>query len=278
MRALQLFNNRTFYPAFFRVLIGSVLLVDLLILLPSVNEIYQIPNYFYEIDKSIPFVKYIRANIQLFYFTFIGILLLFILGLGRNLISLVIFIFFTIKYLLLSGISSYGTDILRISLLFFVFVNSFNYFSLNKPKSNGLFSKLATLSIMLHICYIYLSNAILKTINFVWMEGDAFIYFFLTSKTTDVFTITDQLLNYPFFVVYGSYLVIIFQFLFPIFIWFQRTKYVFIIIGIIMHVSMAFILQLYFFEIVVILHYGFFIKDEEWQKLLPFIKIKKVNG
>ena len=278
MKKFHFLEKQTFYPALFRVLIGLVLLVDSIILFPNIEQIFNYQDFYYTGDKIFPFLKVIRDNIQVYYISFIFFLILFISGIGRNITSLIIFIFLVIKYLLLSGNTSYGTDILRMTLLFFIFINSFKYLAIHQHKTINLLSKLATLSIMLHICYIYLSNAILKILDDIWMSGDALFYFFLISKTPDIFNLSNIFLNYPLLLVLSSFGVILFQFLFPIFIWFQRTKYGVIVIGMIMHISMAFILQLYFFEIVVILHYGFFIKDEEWQKLLPFIKIKKVNG
>ena len=272
------FSDRVFYPSLFRVLLGLLLLVDLILLLPYVDEIYRIDNYRYSLDSYFGLLVIVREYISYFYVVFISVLLLFILGIGKQITSLLVFLLFFIKFLLLAPNISYGSYILRLSLLFFVFVNSYQYFSLQKSTFNDLLSKLATLSIMLHICYIYLSNAILKILNPLWLKGDALGYFFINSKTMDIWEIGSYLLQYPYLLSLLSYISLAFQLLFPFLIWFKKTKYAFIVLGIVIHVSMAFILQLYFFEIVVILHYGFFIKDEEWQKLLPFIKIKTVNG
>lgn len=268
-------DNRTIYPSIFRVILALILLFDLISMFPFLNEIFAIENYVYSIDRHFPFLEGIRQNIQIYFGLFILTTSLFLLGIGKNITSFLVFLFFLLKFLLLTPNMTYGIYILRISLLFFIFVNSFQYLSLQKSKQNSLLSRLATLSIMLHLCLIYISNATFKLLDFSWQKGDALGYFFLGSQTTDIFEIGNFMMNYPYVLTFMGYSVVIFQLLFPILIWFQKTKWFFIITGILMHLGMALVLQLYFFQIVVILHYGFFIKDEEWRKLFALLKIKK---
>lgn len=267
MNKLNLIDN-SWYLSFFRVAICLVLLIELMLLFPSLDEIYQMEGFVYTTDNSIKVLKVIRENIQLFIATYALLLVLYLLGIGKQFTGVLVFVCYTINYFLCLPTVSWGSEILRISLLFLAFTDSFKYLAIKKSKEPiNLVYQLAVLSLMIHICYVYLTNAYFKLENDEWQTGYAIGYFMISVDSWNVFDVGVFALKYPWLIKSLSWFVLVFQILFPFLVWFKKTKLPIIIVGVILHVLMIFIAHLYIFEIVVILHYGLFISNKEWENI-----------
>lgn len=268
-------KNRLWYSAFFRVAIAVLLLLDVFTSFPLASDIYNLTGYEHANDLSFPFFSVLRENIQIFLSVYVFFLILFLLGIGRNLTSVIIFILYNIDFLLIYPGVFWGDYVLRTTLLYFVFVDSFQYLALNiRKKDSEILSRLAVLSIMLNVCLVYVSNAYFKLHNSEWLDGTAIAYFFKFSEVLDLNKVGSLFGGNEFFIKISTWMVLIFQIIFPLMIWFKRTKYPWILIGILIHLFMAVTLQLYKFELIIILLYGFFISDNEWRNIFRKINYK----
>lgn len=263
-------RNFSFYTSVFRVLIGLVLLIDLLLIVFNKHD--DEFGVIYLTHNSEALLRFLSNNLQLFQLIYAGIIILFILGIGKRIISFLLLVFYILHFSLL-GLNFFGDIILFYTLMYFAFINSFNYLSLYKSTKFGFISKVGVLFIQIHVCYLYVINIINKFSHIEWIKGEAIYNFFKFESSVDIFSIGQFIIDNNLAKIL-TISTLIYQFTFPLLIWFKKTKYFMIFIGIIIHSIMAFVLQVYKFEIIVILHYGFFISNKEWNRLIPWMNIK----
>ncbi|HEY8915900.1 MAG TPA: hypothetical protein VIM87_05655, partial [Chitinophaga sp.] len=63
---------------------------------------------------------------------------------------------------------------------------------------------------------------------------------------------------------------------FPVLVWFKKTRLAVVCCGIALHLGIYVFMMIYGFEIIFIMTYGFFFKDEEWQAFLNKL-ISRIN-
>lgn len=262
---------RTIYPSIFRILIGLVLLLDLIFTIYSGKIIFD-PE-FVDYSNNGSFISFIRENYIPFFISYGLILIMFILGIGKNITSLLVYIFHFVMLLISPYILNWGDTILKFTLLYFVFANSFKYYSIQKsnlPEKSikNYISKLAVWSIILHLFLIYLSNGFYKSMDADWQRGFAPFYSF------SQFSGFQDSLFYPIISDGNlskiiSYLIVGQQLTFiPLIIW-KKTRYIAISLGVLVHLIMFYQFGLWKFETIMILLYGFLLNDKEWQKIIP---------
>lgn len=256
---------RYIYASFFRVAAGLLLFIDLLLMLPMANGIYAIPEFNY--DYNAPLLDFLRKNIYIF-LSFYGVILLsFIAGIGKYLTSLLVFIFYTINFLLISPAITWGDFIFQHSLLFFIVVNSFCFRCINpsEQKQNTL-QYLGVLSLIIHLIYIYVSNGYHKMQNPDWLNGVAVAYFLQHHSPLDFLNIGHYLSTQKWFCLLADYGTLTFQVLFPIAVFFRKTRNIWFAIAIILHVTFGLLIHLEKFQFLLLLHLGFFYTDAELLK------------
>lgn len=265
--------ERTIYPSVFRVLIGLVLLVDLISILPSSALLFN--SEYNSLMPESGLVEFIAAYSSFFYCIYGLILVIFILGIGKNLTAFLVFCFHFIMMQLTHPLQTWGDVILKFSLLYFAFADSFRYLSFRKSESTYVFvSKLAVWSLILHVFLIYLNNAYFKMMDKDWQQGIAVFYSFSQypgfQNSLWYPLISNELLTKGL-----SYFIMLQQLTFvPLVIW-RKSRWYAIILSMIVHLFMLYEFGLWKFEIIVMLHYGFLLNDEEWGKILPRIITKK---
>ncbi|MBA5628276.1 hypothetical protein [Moheibacter lacus] len=259
--------ERRIYPSLFRVLIGMVLLVDLVSIFPSSDILYN-PEF----NAFLPttgFVPYLSEYSMLFFSISGLILIAFILGIGKNISSFLVFVFHFWMIQLTLPLMTWGETILKFSLLYFIFVDSFKYFSIQKSKGEfQLISKLAVWSIILHVFLIYLNNTYFKILDKDWQQGIAVFYSF-SQYAGFQDSVWNGILSHEFMAKFINYLIIFQQLSFvPMVIW-KKTRGFAILLSILIHIIMLFQFGLWKFELIVILLYGFLLNDEEIKKICP---------
>lgn len=268
--------QRTIYPSIFRVLIGVLLLIDLVTTYPAVNLLFS-----HEFNTFLPygsdFVSFVVEHYTVFC-VFYGLgLILFILGIGKNISSLCVFIFNLTFLFFTHPILTWGDIILKYTLFYFIFVDSFRYFSFSKPRGQVRFlSTLAIWSIILHIFLIYLNNAFFKSIDRDWQNGYAVFYSF-SQYSNFKSSIFYPILSNGTLSKWVGYLIILQQLIFVPFVIWKKTRIFIITISSIIHIIMMIQFGLWKFEIIILLHYGFLLTDEEWKKLLPKMFTKNIQ-
>lgn len=270
----SIFKEKKISPAIFRVVIGVFLLIDVVSYFFYGEEIYNAKGFSYVSDSSIPIIGLIREYISVFFALYALSLVAWILGLGRKFMSALVFLFFLLEYFLIQPYAVWGDEILRVSLFYFIFIDSFYVFSVKRyGEQTFILSKWAIYAIMLHLCYIYISNAYFKIQNIEWQSGYAIAYFFKSAEGLDVFSIKDIFMKSSLLIRVSTWLILTYQIIFPFLIWFKKIRIPLLIFGIITHFFMGFVLQAYKFEMIVMLHFAFFITDEEWNYMLKKMKI-----
>lgn len=262
---------RTIYPSIFRILIGLVLLLDLIFTFCSGKILFdpQLVNY----AESGNFISFVRDNYIAFFISYGLVLILFILGVGKNIMSLLVYIFHFIMLLISPYILNWGDTILKFILLYFIFVDSFRFFSVQKSKikANNIWSfisQLAVWSIVLHLFLIYLSNGFYKSLDTDWQNGYAPFYSF------SQFSGFETSLFYPLISSGNlskiiSLLIISQQLTFVPFIIRKKTRYIAMFLGITVHLIMFYQFGLWKFEVIIILLYGFLLNDSELKNIIP---------
>lgn len=269
-----IFKEKKISPAIFRVVIGVFLLIDVVSYFLYGEEIYNAKGFSYVSDSSIPIIGLIREYISVFFALYALSLVVWILGIGRNFISALVFLFFLLEYFLIQPYAVWGDEILRVSLFYFIFINSFFVLGINRHKGEtSIISKWAVYAIMAHLCYIYVSNAYFKIQNIEWQSGYAIAYFLKSAEGLDVFGINEIFMKSSLFIKISTWLILIFQIIFPFLVWFKKIRIPLLIFGIITHFFMGFVLQAYKFEMIVMLHFAFFITDEEWNYMFKKMKL-----
>jgi len=110
---------------------------------------------------------------------------------------------------------------------------------------------------MTQICLVYFFSALAKLHDENWLNGTAVL---MTSQV-DHFSlpiISNNAARFTFLLVFLNYLVLFYQVLFPIVIWIKKIKKTFIVIGILMHLYIAFVMGLVSFGLIMILPYIYF--------------------
>ena len=152
-----------------------------------------------------------------------------------------------------------GGDYLLNQLLFFNIFISGKYILKNdwKNQIKKCLHNLGVFAIMTQICLVYFFSALAKLHDENWLNGTAVL---MTSQV-DHFSlpiISNNAARFTFLLVFLNYLVLFYQVLFPIVIWIKKIKKTFIVIGILMHLYIAFVMGLVSFGLIMILPYIYF--------------------
>lgn len=264
-------KERTIYPSIFRVLIGLVFLLDLIFTFSAGS--FQFDSEFAAYPMSGNTIDLIRENyVPLFIFYGI-ILILFILGIGKNFTSILVYISqFSLLWLLPYNVS-WGDIIMKFTLLYFVFVDSFKFYSIQTSKLNpnslkSYISKLAVWCIILNLFLVYLSNGFYKSLDVSWQNGSAVFYSFSQFSGFES-SLFYSIISHETFSKILSYIIVGQQLTFiPLILW-KKTRYFAMIFGIGIHIIMFYQFGLWKFETIMILLYGFLLNDEEWRRIIP---------
>lgn len=263
-------ENRRLFPTYFRVLLGSLLLLDAGMVVSVGEFLYDSKtNYFVQGSSLISFA---RDNYIGVYIIYMITLFFFIVGIGKNVTVFLVFALGVFINQMEPGIATWGDLITNYTLLFFVFVNSFQRFSYSfifKNFSMPVYlSKLGVLSIILNLFLVYFSNGFAKIQDPAWQDGYA-IYFAFSQYENFEGSIFHYFLSNKWICIFMTYFIIFFQLIFPFLILWKKSRYVTMVMGILMHLLMIAAFGLWKFELTMILLYGFLLNDTEWTKLLP---------
>lgn len=216
------------------------------------------PGYF----KHFAFVLYNSDYAGLGFYFLIAILLLSLLQLFTRKFSFVVnFILWLLMinihnriYPTLTG----GNNLLNQFLFFNCFLSA--TFLKDEQWQTQLkiaFHNLGLLAIILQICLLYLFSAVAKFSDPEWLSGQAITTICQIARFS-LFSSPAYINSWKPILVFINYLVLFYQLLFPAFIWFSKIKKPFLIMGIIMHLYIAFFMGLVSFGFVMMLGYVFF--------------------
>jgi len=170
--------------------------------------------------------------------------------------------------------TSGGTTMVECLLAYLIFVNTTGI----KSELNTRFSKLKItlhnlffLILRLQIVALYAWAMYSKFQDPIWSSGLAVYYIFQSQFSAQPW-MKPLFSSFPLLAIVGVYVTEAFQFLFPFFIWFKRFSPYLILVGVGLHLMMAYGMGLFFFGTLMSIVYLLFFEDSWAQKVFSFFK------
>lgn len=113
---------------------------------------------------------------------------------------------------------------------------------------------------MIHLCLAYWVSAFHKIHSDVWYNGVATYYIWQLDRFSS--PINFLFMKNSFIITLSTYFTLFFESLFPFLVWFRQTRYFFLVAGVLLHLGIYLTMMIYDFQILFIIIYGFFLKDE----------------
>ncbi len=280
LSGLERKNKFAFYFSLFRIFLCIILLKDIVFCYPFIDILFKGTSFveaspvnvleFFNVSSTI-----FRQNIPLFLSIYTLLIFLLFFGIGGNITMFLVYLFYEINQGLSPFIQNGGDNLLKFVMLYMIFADSFQYFSVEKIKPHSsisnFLSNLAGHSVQIHICLVYFISAIHKVHAEVWFNGIATYY----TLSLERFRGTDMNLSLAkngIFVTFSTYFTLFFELLFPLAIWNKSLRNIFMLSGILIHIGIFFFMMIYDFQVIFIMIYGFFISNNEWITLTNKIK------
>ena len=295
---MQESNEKAFYLAVLRVLVSLWLLKEMIFRWPAFDVLYS-NHSFLQLNPT-QYFSFFRLNagfLREHYMVLVSIcmcLLVFnLLGIGRNIVSLLLFICFTLLYNFNNMFTNGGDEMSMLLLFYLSFANSFSFFTLFKRKPwlpqtekvYNLLSNLAAYSIMINLCLIYFIAGMYKLMHPYWQTGTA-IYYFANYERFSVFAAGGKFVAVPLLLsnlfTYGTILL---ELGFPVLAWHKKYRNIIFSLMLVMHLCIYFFLMIYSMTVIFIIQYGLFYSNREvmlaagkvklfFSKLFNLVKVK----
>lgn len=284
LQQLKKDNYKSFYLAFLRVAVSIFLLAQVFINWSYLDMLYGNSGF---IEFKVNFlnrlpggVGFVREHYMKFIAAYMGVLILNILGIGRWITALVLYLMVYILQQMNTVFINGGDVMARLILFYLVFADTYQYFvvSPQKPVSPGkksvqnLLSNLAALSIMLQLCLAYFSSGIAKAMDPMWQRGEATYYAMQLERFIGT-PLNQYIVQHKWANYFSNYATVVVELCFPILVWFKRLRPFILISGFILHLSIYIFLMIYGFQLVFLLIYGLFLPNAFWVKFAKRLRL-----
>lgn len=261
-------NSKTFFwISFFRVSIGIFILLHFISILSDFDALYSktsiipsdvsdifIPEFIVTLPKIIFVFENIGINgdivIVIFKLLYAILCILLVIGFKPRLFSFFL-LFLQIALIKSNVYYAYGVDFFTsMSLLYLILIPSnFKYtFKSIKEVNISAYKRL----FQIHISIAYFFSGFDKIIGFNWWNGESIWKAINLPFANSNFDFS-YLANYSILLVTLGWLTILIEMFYPIFIWIEKTRKVWIALTISLHLGIAFVLNLYFFSAIMII-------------------------
>jgi len=151
----------------------------------------------------------------------------------------------------------------------FLFINCFlsASFTISSTWQNNLkrvLHNFGTVAILVQVCLVYFLSALAKLGDMAWLSGKALPMI----AQVHHFSMYDPLIVPAFLLVILNYVVLLYQLSFPVLIWFNKIKKPLILLGIGMHLYIAFVMGLTGFGLIMLIPYVYFWPQNIVQKMV----------
>jgi hypothetical protein len=280
-------NEKAFYLAFLRVAVSCWFLFQLILRWPGL-EIFYSSNSFLHFEPN-GILSYfpagaiwLKAHYMWLIYTCLLLLVLNILGIGRNIVSLALFIAYTLLYAVNSRINNGGDSMSMLLLLYLSFANTFSYFTLVKrtpfaepqEKLYNLLSNLAAYAIVINLTLAYFFAGFFKVFDIYWQDGTALNYF-LNDDRLFAFAAKGKYIHFqPLFLYIVNYGTLLLELAFPFLIVQKKYRNFTLLLCFLMHLGIYCFLMVYTMSLIFVLQYGMFYSNEEMLSLAQKIKMR----
>jgi hypothetical protein len=201
-------------------------------------------------------------------------LLLMILGVAPRLASVIAFILH-VSFIHANIGAVYGVDLIFTFFLFFFCLTS-DRVSAKDETTRAWISSMALRFAQIQVCIIYAFSGWEKLKGAVWWNGEA-LWSVLANPQLARFDFT-WLSHAPLILVGVAYLTLIWEIYFPVLVWVPRMRLPTLLIGVLFHLSIAMMMNLVFFGLLMITTYILFLNEREiqaiqnWGKRIPYLR------
>lgn len=289
---LQQSNQKAYYLAFLRVALCAWFLKELLFRWPAFEILYS-THSFLKIRPSDSFhlfhldLFFLKEHYLVVVWACVVLLLLNIFGIGKNIVSLLVFLMLTLLYNINNKFSNGGDEMSLLLAFYLSFANTFSHFTLFKPKEYALpkqkiynlISNLAVYAIIINLSLSYFMSGWYKLQDTYWLRGTG-MYYILNDERFSILAAGGRHISAPAILVYFlTYSTILFEIGFPFFVYFRRSKRIVLILGLLMHLGIYIFLMIYGLSVIFVIQYGLFFSDEETtaavKKVKRLVKFKR---
>jgi hypothetical protein len=282
---LQQQNEKAYYLAVLRVLVSIWFIKELIFRWPAFEFLYSNKS-FLRLDPSTSLqafgmnVFFLREHYLFIVWVCLLLLLLNLFGIGRNIVSLLLYLAMTVLYHLNNKFANSGDEMSIILLLYLSFANTFSHFVLfkrkpfspEKEKIYNLISNLAAYSIIINLCLAYFMAGAFKLMDAYWQKGSA-IYYFINDDRYSIFAAGSKHVPLPmwlsFIIGYGT---VALELLFPFLVSDKKTRNIVLGLCLLMHLGIYAFLMVYGMSIIFVIQYGLFYSNEEVMSAAEKIK------
>lgn len=282
-------NNYSFYLAVFRIFICLHLVKNIIFQWPYLDILYGPQSFIHPTPTVLTELLgiksfFIRAHYQAFITLYLIIIVGYLFGVGKHFTALILFLFYETIQRLCNIVLNGGDNFMRFIMLYMVFADSYQYFSIRAisiknetmKRLSNLASNLAVRAVTIHFCIVYFWSAFHKIHADVWFNGVATYYIMSLARFKGT-PWNDWLVKNGYMVTMTTYFTLLIEMYFPVLVWFRKTRLPVIICGIALHIGIYIFMMIYGFEIIFIFTYGFFFTDKEWLGMLNKV-ISRINS
>jgi hypothetical protein len=273
---LQQSNQKAYYFSFLRVSLCLWILKEIFFRWPALKLLYSKESFLNLAPLNTIYIfhippEFLKQHYMAIVYVCVVLLVLNMLGIGRNIVSFLLLISCTILYSMNNKFTNAGDKMSLVLLFYLSFANTFAHFTLFKRKPlsvqneklYNLLSNLAAYSILINLCFIYFVSGLSKFQNPQWQNGSA-IYYYLNYERFSVFAAGGRLVRFPAIFLYLlNYGTILLELSFPFLVWHKRSRNVVLLLCLLMHLGIYSFLMIYGMSIIFIMQYGMFYTNRE---------------
>lgn len=267
-------SNNYNWIVFFRISFGFFILLHFISILPDFSDLFSkqgiipsdildvyVPNFVLTLPKIIDkleFFGFIESNIIIiFKLCYILLSVFIIVGLYPR-ITAFLLLFLQISLIKGGSFYAYGVDFFTSMSLFYLLLIPSHY----KMSVHTFFRhQIKEINItpyrrlfQIHLTVLYFFSGFDKLLGFNWRNGESIWKAInLPSVNQDFNFDFEFLADYPIALVAIGWVTIIIEMCYPIFIWYPKTQFYWLILIVSMHLGIALVLNLYFFSALMII-------------------------
>ncbi len=193
---------------------------------------------------------------------------------GQFLIAVIVYFCFSNLYYRTIVLQNGSGDLLHAQLFFLLFINeNAEEQPFGKWRTFRIaLTNIAFLSSKFQVVFVYVVSALYKLDGSHWLEGSA-LHYVLLNPTYSVDVVMQLVPKMELPLRLFTWLILLFQLLFPLLIWNRKLKPALVIFGILLHLTIAFVMGIMDFGLLMVVMYVLF-ANENWAKRM---KQKFVN-
>jgi hypothetical protein len=193
------------------------------------------------------------SSLKVVFWAYLSFLLLLGIGILPSLTALIC-LFFQVSFMNSGQYYIYGVDYFILAALFYCILFpvgqqlAVNLFNQKRKKQSWVFY---TRVLQIHVCLVYFISGFDKGLGYDWWNGEAIwtTMMGLNFRSVDV----SFMAEYPLIPTILGWSVLLIEFGYPFFIYWKKTRYLWLTMTILMHVGIGVFLGLYYFASVMII-------------------------